>query len=98
MKSGRLRRRKTAEEILTDLRHGWSDPDQRLWLRRYHPELERPFRSPCVPLFPLCGIALSVFLSTVGLGPFTWLRFLAWLLVGVIPLNGLRQLSRAGES
>ncbi len=34
--SGRLRQRKSAEEILTDLRHGLGDADQRLWLRRYH--------------------------------------------------------------
>ena len=34
--SGRLRRRKQTEEILDDLRHGWEDKDQRLWLRRYH--------------------------------------------------------------
>ncbi len=34
--SGRLRRRKTAAEILADLRHGHDDEDQRLWLRRYH--------------------------------------------------------------
>jgi glutamate-ammonia-ligase adenylyltransferase len=34
--SGQLRRRKTAEQILEDLRHGRSDADQRLWLRRYH--------------------------------------------------------------
>ena len=34
--SGRLRRRKTTEEILRDLRHGLKDEDQRLWLRRYH--------------------------------------------------------------
>ena len=34
--SGRLRRRKTAEQILQDLRHGRDDEDQRLWLRRYH--------------------------------------------------------------
>ena len=34
--SGRLRRSKTAEETLTDLRHGFEDADQRLWLRRYH--------------------------------------------------------------
>ncbi len=34
--SGRLRRRKTSAEILTDLRHGREDQDQRLWLRRYH--------------------------------------------------------------
>ena len=34
--SGRLRQRKSAGEILEDLRHGRNDPDQRLWLRRYH--------------------------------------------------------------
>jgi glutamate-ammonia-ligase adenylyltransferase len=34
--SGRLRQRKTAAETLRDLRHGWKDPDQALWLRRYH--------------------------------------------------------------
>jgi [glutamine synthetase] adenylyltransferase / [glutamine synthetase]-adenylyl-L-tyrosine phosphorylase len=34
--SGRLRRSKTTEETLTDLRHGLADADQRLWLRRYH--------------------------------------------------------------
>jgi glutamate-ammonia-ligase adenylyltransferase len=34
--SGRLRKRKTAEETLRDLRHGLTDTDQKLWLRRYH--------------------------------------------------------------
>lgn len=34
--SGRLRQRKSAQEILKDLRHGRNDPDQRLWLRKYH--------------------------------------------------------------
>jgi [glutamine synthetase] adenylyltransferase / [glutamine synthetase]-adenylyl-L-tyrosine phosphorylase len=34
--SGRLRQRKSAEETLADLRHGVSDKDQFLWLRRYH--------------------------------------------------------------
>jgi glutamate-ammonia-ligase adenylyltransferase len=34
--SGRLRQRKTAMETLRDLRHGLDDPDQHLWLRRYH--------------------------------------------------------------
>jgi len=42
------------------------------------------FRSPLVPLFPICGIALSAFLSTVGLGPYTWLRFVVWLAVGLV--------------
>ncbi len=31
-----MRRRKSAEEIRTELRHGTGDADQRLWLRRYH--------------------------------------------------------------
>jgi APA family basic amino acid/polyamine antiporter len=55
-----------------------------IWLRYTRPDLARPFRSPLVPLFPLCGIGLSVFLSTVGLGPFTWLRFVVWLAVGLV--------------
>ena len=33
---GRLDRRKAAAEILKDLRFGLDDPDQYLWLRRYH--------------------------------------------------------------
>jgi glutamate-ammonia-ligase adenylyltransferase len=32
----RLRQRKTAEQILKELRHGSDDADQFLWLRRYH--------------------------------------------------------------
>jgi basic amino acid/polyamine antiporter, APA family len=55
-----------------------------IWLRYRRPDLPRPFRSPLVPFFPLCGIALSIFLSSVGLGPFTWLRFVVWLLVGLV--------------
>jgi basic amino acid/polyamine antiporter, APA family len=55
-----------------------------IWLRYKRPDLPRPFRSPLVPLFPLCGIALSVFLSTVGLGPYTWLRFVVWLAIGLV--------------
>ncbi len=34
--SGRLRRHKTAPEILKDLHHGIEDTDQKLWIRRYH--------------------------------------------------------------
>jgi len=54
-----------------------------IWLRWKRPDLARPFRSPFVPIFPICGIVLCVFLSTVGLGPYTWLRFAVWLLVGL---------------
>lgn len=54
-----------------------------IWLRANRPELPRPFRSPLVPVFPLCGIVLSLYLSTQGLGQYTWLRFVIWLLVGL---------------
>jgi APA family basic amino acid/polyamine antiporter len=54
-----------------------------IWLRWKRPDLARPFRSPFVPFFPICGIVLSVFLSTVGLGPYTWLRFAVWLVIGL---------------
>jgi APA family basic amino acid/polyamine antiporter len=55
-----------------------------IWLRANRPDLARPFRSPFVPFFPICGIVLSLFLSTQGLGQFTWLRFVLWLLVGLV--------------
>ncbi|MBV8600597.1 MAG: amino acid permease [Candidatus Eremiobacteraeota bacterium] len=54
-----------------------------MWLRERRPELPRPFRSPAVPLFPFCGITLSLYLMTQGLGEFTWLRFLIWLVIGL---------------
>jgi glutamate-ammonia-ligase adenylyltransferase len=34
--SGRMRRKKSAEETLNDLRHGHKDADQSLWMRQYH--------------------------------------------------------------
>jgi len=55
-----------------------------IWLRYRRPDLARPFRSPLVPLFPALGIGLSLFLSTVGLGQLTWLRFVIWLAVGLV--------------
>ena len=36
VQSGRLNRRRTAEETLEDLRYGLRDEDQHVWLRRYH--------------------------------------------------------------
>jgi [glutamine synthetase] adenylyltransferase / [glutamine synthetase]-adenylyl-L-tyrosine phosphorylase len=36
MLSGHLRRRKTAVEILRELELGREDPDQKIWLRKYH--------------------------------------------------------------
>jgi APA family basic amino acid/polyamine antiporter len=51
-------------------------------LRRTEPDMERPFRVPFVPLFPLIGAALCIYLMT-KLQATTWWRFGIWLVVGL---------------
>jgi APA family basic amino acid/polyamine antiporter len=51
-------------------------------LRRTQPDLERGFRVPFVPLFPLIGTALCIYLMT-KLEAQTWLRFGIWLAIGL---------------
>jgi APA family basic amino acid/polyamine antiporter len=54
-----------------------------LVLRITKPELPRPFRTPFSPLFPVLGMlscgALMGFLPAL-----TWLRFIVWLVLGLI--------------
>jgi basic amino acid/polyamine antiporter, APA family len=50
-------------------------------LRRTQPDMERPFRVPFVPLFPIIGAILVVYLMT-RLPATTWWRFGIWLLLG----------------
>ena len=54
-----------------------------LVLRATKPEMKRPFRSPFSPLFPVLGMlsctALMAFLPAL-----TWLRFVVWLVIGLI--------------
>jgi basic amino acid/polyamine antiporter, APA family len=52
-------------------------------LRRTHPEMERPFRVPLVPLFPIIGSCLIIYLMTRLPGE-TWVRFGVWLALGMI--------------
>ena len=52
-------------------------------LRRTQPDMERGFRVPLVPFFPLIGSALCIYLMT-RLPAVTWLRFGGWLLLGLI--------------
>ena len=52
-------------------------------LRRTQPDLERGFRVPFVPVFPLIGSALCIYLMS-RLELVTWLRFGGWLLLGLI--------------
>lgn len=52
-------------------------------LRITQPEMSRPFRSPFSPLFPVLGMlscgGLMLFLPAL-----TWLRFVVWLVIGLI--------------
>ena len=54
-----------------------------IFVRKFHPEMPRPFKMPFGILLPVCGVlscgALIAFL------PFeTHLRFMAWLAVGLV--------------
>jgi basic amino acid/polyamine antiporter, APA family len=52
-------------------------------LRRTRPDLECPFRVPLVPVFPIMGVALCIYLMTQLSGA-TWWRFGIWLLIGLV--------------
>jgi len=52
-------------------------------LRRTRPDLERGFRVPFVPLFPLIGAILALFLMKY-LERDTWIRFGIWLAIGFV--------------
>ena len=51
-------------------------------LRKREPERKRAFRTPLVPLVPVLGILSCVYLM-MGLPAVTWLRFGAWLVIGM---------------
>ena len=52
-------------------------------LRRTQPDLKRAFRVPFVPVFPIIGALLCVYLMSRQPGE-TWIRFVVWLLVGMV--------------
>ena len=52
-------------------------------LRRTKPRMERPFKTPQVPLLPAIS-ALSCVGLMANLAVETWLRFLVWLAVGMV--------------
>jgi APA family basic amino acid/polyamine antiporter len=53
-----------------------------LIMRRTHPDVERPFRAPLVPLVPILGIATCLILM-FSLPAENWLRLLVWLAIGM---------------
>lgn len=50
-------------------------------LRKTHPHLPRPFKTPLVPLVPLLGILVCLILM-FSLGWMTWARLMIWLVIG----------------
>ena len=54
-----------------------------IWLRRTRPDIERPFRVPLVPVTPLIGAALCIYLMTQLEGA-TWWRFGIWMAIGLV--------------
>jgi basic amino acid/polyamine antiporter, APA family len=51
-------------------------------LRRTKPKMKRPFRTPSVPWLPIASAVTCVALMA-SLAVETWLRFLAWLVIGL---------------
>ena len=54
-----------------------------IFLRRTRPDLDRPFRTPLVPLVPILSVGASVWLM-LNLQVATWVRFGVWLAVGLV--------------
>jgi basic amino acid/polyamine antiporter, APA family len=51
-------------------------------MRRTHPQVPRPFKTPMVPLVPILSILLSGWLI-YGLSKWTQLRLVGWLIIGL---------------
>jgi APA family basic amino acid/polyamine antiporter len=54
-----------------------------LVMRKTHPELNRPFKTPFVPVIPILSIIFSAGLI-VSLAPATQIRLVVWLLLGLL--------------
>lgn len=52
-----------------------------LVMRKTHPDLPRPFRTPLVPLVPIMGILANLGLMA-GLGLENWMRLFIWMAIG----------------
>jgi basic amino acid/polyamine antiporter, APA family len=51
-------------------------------IRRRSPELERPFRTPWIPVTPILAIVISLAMM-VSLARATWIRLVVWLVIGM---------------
>jgi APA family basic amino acid/polyamine antiporter len=56
-------------------------------MRRTHPELPRPYRTPFVPLVPILGILVCLAMMA-ALDYLTWIRLFVWLFIGLVVYFG----------
>jgi len=54
-----------------------------IMLRRTEPDIERPFRTPWVPVVPVLGAVICL-AQMLGLPLQTWLRLVSWLVAGLV--------------
>jgi len=54
-----------------------------IFLRHQRPELERPFKTPLVPLVPILSVIVSLALM-LSLPKETWERLIIWMVLGII--------------
>ena len=67
-------------------------------MRRTHPDVPRPFRTPMVPLVPILAVVFSGALI-YGLSPATRWRLVIWLLIGLVIYFGYgRKHSKVGNA
>lgn len=52
-------------------------------LRKKRPDLERPFKTPLVPLVPALGAILCL-AQMAGLPKDTWIRLIVWMAIGIV--------------
>jgi len=51
-------------------------------MRRTHPALPRPYRTPLVPLVPILAVLVCMAMM-VSLDSLTWYRLVVWLAIGL---------------
>jgi basic amino acid/polyamine antiporter, APA family len=56
-------------------------------MRKTHPEMPRPYKTPLVPLVPILGIIVC-FAMMAFLDSATWIRLVVWLLIGFLVYFG----------
>jgi APA family basic amino acid/polyamine antiporter len=58
-----------------------------IFMRRHRPDLERPFRTPLVPILPIASVLASLWLM-LNLQGATWVRFGIWMVIGFVVYFG----------